>query len=135
VLLARRADGGPLRGAWDLPAFELCDGEDAGTVLRERLARDYDLAVETRECAGPLEHAIMNRRLRLEIVDCRLRRGRLARREDLRVVEVEALEAAPVSSATRKAAAAMGAGRDSRSAHGVGPRGRGRPRPRSPRSR
>lgn len=107
VLLERRRADNPLRGRWELPAV-LLDGErdaDRGEArLRETLAAAHGLDVAVGPERGAAEHGILQRRLRLSIRPCRLRRGRVAGREALRWQPADALDGAAVSGATLKAA-------------------------------
>jgi A/G-specific adenine glycosylase len=103
VLIERPAADSPLRGAWDLPACEIDGDGDAACTIRAALRRRYGLEIRTAEPAGPVSHGIMQRRLLLEVVPCRLRRGRVAGRGELSWVGVSALDEAAVSGATRKA--------------------------------
>jgi A/G-specific adenine glycosylase len=112
VLLERPDDGNPLRGTWDLPATELATGADAVAALGGKLAR-CGLSVAVGEAVACLRHGIMNRRLTLDVFRCRVRRGRVAGRHDLRWVGSAQLATTAVSGATRKVfrAAAPQAGR------------------------
>jgi A/G-specific adenine glycosylase len=103
VLLERPPSGSPLRGAWDLPALATPPGATAASTLCRALRRRYGLEISAGEPAGRVSHGIMHRRLRLEVVPCRLRRGRVAGRRELRWVELSALDQAAVSGATHKA--------------------------------
>jgi adenine-specific DNA glycosylase len=108
VLLERPAENGPLRGRWDLPAIEVAPGADAAVALRSRMAR-RGLTVDVGPPVARLRHAVMNRRLEIEVLRCRVSRGRVAGRADLRWVEPEDLPTTAVSGATLKTARAAGA--------------------------
>lgn len=102
VLLERPGATSPLRGSWDLPAFELRPTEEGGVRTRQMLEhlRGFDLSGG--EPIGRANHAIMNRRLRLEIFRYRLRQGRVSRKLDLRWERPAELDRVAVSGATRK---------------------------------
>jgi A/G-specific adenine glycosylase len=102
VLLERPGEGSPLRGSWDLPARAISGGGPAAPAVRRALRREYGLEVAAGEPAGCVTHAIMHRRISLEIVPCRLRRGRAARRPELRWAALSGLEEVAVSGATTK---------------------------------
>jgi len=102
LLLERPADGSPLRGTWDLPAVEMGEYADAVPAIRETLRRRHGLQVRVRRALGSAVHGILHRRLRLEGLDCRLVRGRVAGRPGLRWIAPSALDGAAVSGATRK---------------------------------
>jgi A/G-specific adenine glycosylase len=106
LLLERPGDGSPLRGRFDLPAVEVEPAGDAGAALREKLRRD-GLDVAVGEPLARLSHAILDRRLALEVRACRLVRGRAADPARRRWVPLAELSATPHSSATRKAALAV----------------------------
>jgi A/G-specific adenine glycosylase len=106
VLLERPADGSPLRGTWDLPATEITDDADPASALGAKLQRArLDVTVGSSFACVP--HGIMNRKLTLEVFDCRLRRGRVAGRKDLLWVSPGDLPATAHSGATRKIAATV----------------------------
>jgi A/G-specific adenine glycosylase len=107
VLLERPDDGNPLRGTWDLPAVELATDADAGVALGVKLAR-HGLSVAVGEPIARLRHGIMNRRLTLDVFRCRVRRGRVAGREDLRWIGSDRIATQAVSGATRKVFVAAG---------------------------
>ena len=103
IVLERPADGNPLCGTWDLPAIEVEADDDAARALRAKLA-----AVGLEVAVGPTRvrarHGIMHRRLTLEVAECRLRRGSVAGRPDLRWIDPGKLADAAVSGATVKVA-------------------------------
>lgn len=99
VLLERPGADSPLRGAWDLPAFE-GPAEETVAVLRRR----HGLLVRAADTAGSAGHGIMNRRLLLSIIPCRVLRGRTRGRVDLCWVDPGNLEERAVSGATLKIA-------------------------------
>jgi A/G-specific adenine glycosylase len=107
VLLERPDDGNPLRGTWDLPAVELATDMDAVNALSGKLAR-RGLCVAVGEPIARLRHGIMNRRLTLEVFRCRVRRGRVAGRDDLCWIGSDRIATKAVSGATRKVFVAAG---------------------------
>jgi A/G-specific adenine glycosylase len=106
VLLERPCDGNPLRGTWDLPAVEIARGDDPADAIRAKLHRS-GLEVSVGAIVASARHGIMNRRLTLEVADCRVRRGRVAGRTHVRWIDPLRLESSAVSGATRKVAAAL----------------------------
>ncbi|MHC4991397.1 MAG: hypothetical protein ACYTGC_10485, partial [Planctomycetota bacterium] len=86
---------------------------DAGRAAREALARRHALEVKVDRVVGVVAHGIMNRRLELEAVVCRHRRGRVAGRRELRWLDPAAVAALPVSGATRKVLRLAGQSLDS----------------------
>ncbi len=108
TLLERPAHGNPLRGTWDFPATEP-GRDDPCTALAAHLRR-RGLDVAVGESLATLPHAILHRRLRLDVFACRLRRGRAARSRNLRWVDPASLDGTPVSGATRKIASALAGG-------------------------
>lgn len=102
LLLERPGDGSPLRGTWDLPAVELGDDTDAAAAAREALRQRHGLQVGVRCTLAIASHGILHRRLRLEGLDCRLDRGRVAGRAALRWIAPGELDGTAVSGATSK---------------------------------
>jgi A/G-specific adenine glycosylase len=103
IVLERPANGNPLRGSWDLPAIELEADTDAAQALRAKLAAaGLEIAVGPNRLLA--RHGIMHRRLTLEVAECRLHRGRVAGRPDLRWIDRGELSGAAVSGATLKVA-------------------------------
>jgi len=101
VLLERPSNGSPLRGHWDLPATEIRETADPTAAIRDKLRRAR-LEVTVGSSIASLRHGIMNRRLTLEVFDCRLRKGRVAGRDDLLWVSPGELPTTPHSGATKK---------------------------------
>lgn len=101
LLVERRREGAPLRGAWDVPARVLDDGADAARVLSHALSRDHGLRVRAGRVAGRVRHAILDTRLALEIVAFDV--PSVARGDATRWIPLEDLAESPVSGATRKA--------------------------------
>jgi A/G-specific adenine glycosylase len=108
VLLERPGASSPLRGSWDLPAREISAKEAAGAELQRRLAREYKLQLSFGPKTHALTHGIMQRRLELRVHAGRLRRGRVAGREELRWLDPRRLDEAAISGATRKVLRAAG---------------------------
>jgi A/G-specific adenine glycosylase len=113
-VLLQRSGNGPLRGAWDLPAIEVRRGEKVESALRRRLA-GRALEIEVGPRRARLAHAIMNRRLVIEVHRCRLLRGRVASAPDLRWHDPAGLGSVAISGATRKIARALQSGSPPRS--------------------
>ena len=106
-LLLEREGRGPLRGRWDLPAREGASARAAARALADGLAADHGVVLAVGSRAASLSHAIMNRRLSIEVYTCRVE-GRTAG-ASLRWVEPAAIDDVPVSGATRKAMRAVAA--------------------------
>jgi len=106
VLLERGGTGGPLRGKWDLPAAEAGGEALAGEALRAALRERHGIDVVPGPLGRPALHTILDRRLRLCVIRCAWpQRGRQRGMEPgagLRWMVAEALDATPVSGATRK---------------------------------
>jgi A/G-specific adenine glycosylase len=109
IFLERPGAESPLRGTWDLPAFELPAGADLHRWIERELDRRHGLRVRATRDEGGFKHSILDRCLRIEVVGCRLIRGSIRGRPDLRRVRVEAAGDLAVSGATRKALAARSA--------------------------
>ncbi len=107
IVLERPGASSPLRGTWDLPAFELPALADAKGWIERELERRHGLRIRATSDRGRLRHSILHRRLRIEVYDCRLARGVVRGRADLRCVSPDAAEALAISGATRKALALM----------------------------
>jgi A/G-specific adenine glycosylase len=110
ALLERPADGSPFRGSWDLPASEVNRDDDGRATIEARLRR-LGLQAGAGQRLARLGHGIMHRHLRLEVFDCRLRRGRVASRPDLMWTDPSRLDGVAVSGATRKVVRALAADR------------------------
>lgn len=109
LLLERPADGSPLRGSWDLPAVELRGCASARRALESALRLRHGVLVRAE--AGPAAratHSILDRRLRLELLDCRLVAPYAGRSTDTRWTRPNDLGFLHVSGATRKLVAAAG---------------------------
>ncbi|HEX5043914.1 MAG TPA: A/G-specific adenine glycosylase [Candidatus Polarisedimenticolaceae bacterium] len=103
VLLERKGSGGPLRGKWDLPAVETGGGEAlAGEALRAALRARHGIDVVPGTVGRPAVHTILDRRLRLAVVRCTWGQRDVDPGPALRWMAREALDATPVSGATRK---------------------------------
>jgi A/G-specific adenine glycosylase len=101
ALLEHPGDDSPLRGTWDLPAVEFPDATDPRSAIERRL-RQLGLRVRARSTPIRLSHGILHRRLRLEVLDCRISRGRVAGRDDLRWIDRSEIGRTAISGATRK---------------------------------
>ena len=69
------------------------DGDPEGAAV---------LYLRVMAASHPASSLAVGSRLRLEAIACRLRRGRVAGRDDLRWLDPDALDEIPVSGATRK---------------------------------
>lgn len=106
LLLERPAPGSPLRGSWDLPAVEIGPQTGAGAAIAAKL-RGLGLDVEVEAPLARLSHAILHRRLTLEVVGCRRVRGPVSGGGRLCWVDPGALDDVAISGATRKVAARL----------------------------
>ena len=102
VLLERPGQDSPLRGTWDLPALELPEDTEPRSRIRDELESRHGVEVRVAPRVSEVRHGIMQRRLRLQIYPCALRRGRVSGSARLRWIDAEALRDAAVSGATRK---------------------------------
>jgi len=102
VLLERPDGVSPLRGTWDLPAREIPENGAVEPTLGRSLSTGHGLEVSVRPRVETLSHGIMQRRLALLVHPCRLLRGRVAGRANLRWLDLSRLEQTAVSGATRK---------------------------------
>ncbi len=102
VLLERPSLSSPLRGEWDLPALELAPKADPRAAVVAGLGERHGIEVAVGARLREASHGILHRRLRLEAFDCRMLRGRTAKRRDLRWSRPADLSEIPVSGATRK---------------------------------
>jgi A/G-specific adenine glycosylase len=84
IVLERPGATSPLRGAWDLPAFELPARSDPRACVEKELERRHGLTVRAVETRGTLGHTILHRRLHIDVVGCRVIRGSVRGRPDLR---------------------------------------------------
>jgi A/G-specific adenine glycosylase len=103
-LVERPSAAGPLRGTWDVPAVEVGAGVDRALTLEAWLLARHGLEVEAGLPVASVAHSIMDRRLRLDVLPCRLVRGRVAGRPGLRWHALAALDELAASGATRKVA-------------------------------
>jgi A/G-specific adenine glycosylase len=99
----------PLRGSWDLPAVEIAEGAAAGRRVEQELRRRHGLTVHAEDSRGGPSHSILNRRLELEIVTCRVIGAAATRTRNVRWVARERYEEMPLSGASRKVLRLAGA--------------------------
>lgn len=125
VLLERRRAGGPLRGAWDLPARRIPVRRTGGGTLRAALAADHGLKVVHLREDGRERHSILDQRLTLAIYTA-TPSGRCSS-SDLRWVPLGSIAAEPVSGATLKVLRGRASGFPSISASA--PKARSKPAP------
>jgi len=104
-VLLERQGAGPLRGRFDLPAREGRSAPGARHALREGLAERHGLSLAIGPHAACLSHAIMNRRLRIDVYACTAECVPLG--HALRWLSPSRLDEVPVSAATRKALRAV----------------------------
>jgi A/G-specific adenine glycosylase len=102
VLLERPGAGSPLRGVWDLPAFEVRGRASAAVTIGRGLLSRHGLAVRVGDAAARTRHAILHRRLLIETYRCRLVEVRRSKDETLRWIRPASLDGVAVSGATRK---------------------------------
>jgi A/G-specific adenine glycosylase len=109
VLLVRSEPGNALRGKWDLPAVPLgALNHEPVAILTTCLQKRYYLLIRPGEESCNLTHSIMNHTYRLRVHTCTLLRGKVATHPDLQWVELDRMDAMPVSGATWKVLIAMG---------------------------
>ena len=102
VLLERHGSGGPRRGKWDLPAAETPGETLAGEALQAALRARHGIHVIPGALGRPALHTILDRRLRLAVVRCAWTQRDGEPGPGLRWMPAGALDATPVSGATRK---------------------------------
>jgi len=118
VLLERRRDDGPFRGAWDLPAVEIARGQTAADAIAQALHARYGLRFADGVVVAHVTHAILDTRLTIHVLEgTPVGRPRSAW---LRWAEVAALGDVATSSATTKIAAAVAAQKRSQLSRGTG---------------
>jgi A/G-specific adenine glycosylase len=107
VLLERRGPATPFRGAWDVPAAEVPEAADPVRLLRALLGR---LGIRVRMGAeiARTRHAILNRRLRIEVFAGRLSDRVAPAPDGARWVRLGDLGSVAISGATRKVLRAAG---------------------------
>ncbi len=102
VLLERPSDGSPLRGTWDLPAVVLSGKADPRRALESALSRRHGLRARVGAQKASAPHAILDRRLALEVFDCRVASGAGLGGPSVQWVSFEQMDETPTSGATRK---------------------------------
>jgi A/G-specific adenine glycosylase len=107
VLLVRRDEGGPLRGAWDLPAFPLRGDEPAGGAIVRGFTARYGLRLRAGRVLLEIKHSILETRLAIEVVEASPR-AEIPRRAAFRFIAVEDIGTIPISGATAKIVRALG---------------------------
>ena len=106
VLLEGRQSDGPLRGVWDLPAAVVSSAEDPGGAIVRALKGRHGLRVHVRRVLWRAKHAILARRLVIDVVDA-TPLSAIPRRAALRWVALERLGEIAISGATKKIARAV----------------------------
>jgi len=102
VLVERPPKRSPLRGHWDLPAFEIVEESDPREAIIDGLRRSHGLVIDVGARVVRASHGILHRRLRLEAYGCRVVSGRTAANSELRWLRPGDLSDAAISGATRK---------------------------------
>jgi len=126
VLLARRHEDTPLRGAWDLPAAVVRAGSTPKRTIATELLTRYGLRVKPRAVVAATKHSILNARLAIAVVEAKPT-GAAGRSADLRWVAPGGFGRIAVSGATNKVARAVfsqSRSQDVRSPASSGSRGR-----------
>jgi A/G-specific adenine glycosylase len=103
VLLQRLEPGGPLRGAWDLPAAAIPEGSTPGRAIARALADRHRVRVRAGRILARAKHAILSTRLEIAIVEA-APSAAVPRRAALRWVALSRLDHAAISGATKKIA-------------------------------
>jgi A/G-specific adenine glycosylase len=102
LLLERKGSGGPFRGEWDLPAIEVAASGNGASRLRKVLRERHGLDLRTEGVVARVRHAILDRRLEIEVIRCRAVPARQPAGNRARFVAAGSLDEVPVSGATRK---------------------------------
>jgi A/G-specific adenine glycosylase len=106
VLLQRLAPGGPLRGAWDLPATAVPAGETPGRAISRALAARHGASLRAGRVVAHAKHAILATRLSIDVVEA-TPKGPLPRLAALRWAALARLDEVAISGATKKIARAV----------------------------
>jgi len=112
VLLVRRHDGSPLRGAWDLPAAVVPAGSTPERAIAKELKSRYGLRVKAGTLVAAAKHSILATRLELAVIGAAVA-GHVPRSAGLRWIAPHLLDTVAVSGATTKLARAVSAQRRS----------------------
>jgi len=125
VLVARRAPGAHLAGAWEFPGGKIERGETPEAAARREAREETGLVVTTAEALVVIEHEYPDRRVRLHFFRCRAPRGRARGRDvaTLRWTPIADLPRLTLPEANRGVVARLVAERSrrrprARSAHG-----------------
>lgn len=112
VLAARRPASGQWGGLWEFPSAVIGDDDPAEDVLRSRLARDFGIEVAIADEVASFSYGVMNRRVALKVLACRLVSGEAASREhdEVRWIRVEDLAEVAMPSPHRTVAQMLGEG-------------------------
>jgi A/G-specific adenine glycosylase len=106
VLLQRAEPGGPLRGAWDLPATSITAGETPGRAIAAALAARHGVRLRPGRVVLRAKHSILATRLAIEVVEAAPTKA-FPRRAALRWVALARLDETAISGATKKIAQAV----------------------------
>jgi A/G-specific adenine glycosylase len=109
VLVAQRPKDGVLGGLWEFPGVEGTGRLPAKRLLRRAVKSAVGLEIEIGEHLVTVSHAIMNRRITLEVYLCEARQGeaRALKYDEVRWVSPERLSDMGLSSAPRRIAKAL----------------------------
>ncbi len=103
LLLERPGDGSPFRGSWDLPGVEIASDADAARAIESALSGRHGISVHVDLApVARATHSILDRRLRLELLSCRLAREPTGPGGGARWARIRDLERLPISGATWK---------------------------------
>jgi A/G-specific adenine glycosylase len=108
VLLERRHPDGPLRGAWDLPAVVIGNGETAGRAIASALSARHGLRLRCGPSLLQARHSILANRLVIDVVEATPVPA-CPKRAALRWVALGRLGEVAISGATKKIAHAVAA--------------------------
>jgi A/G-specific adenine glycosylase len=106
ILLARRHAGGPLRGAWDLPAATVVPGQTSRRAIVRTLSARHGARVRAGRVLLGAKHAILATRLTIDVVET-APVTTIPRRAALRWVALDRLDEVAISGATAKIARAV----------------------------
>jgi A/G-specific adenine glycosylase len=106
VLLVQRRPGGPLRGAWDLPAAVVAAGETPARAIVRALWARQGLRLRASHVLLRAKHAILATRLAIDVVEAAAVAA-FPRSAALRWVAPDRLDEVAISGATKKIARAV----------------------------
>lgn len=112
ILLERGVPSGPLRGAWDLPATVVAEGDEPGRAIGRALSARHGLRVRPGPVLLRAKHAILATRLTIDVVEA-ASAASVPHSSALRWVAIDRLGEAAISGATTKIVRAVDAQRRS----------------------